>query len=221
MTRLKSPPNPSLERASGAAAHRRHRELIVARVNRVGGSSRRVGAVLLFVLAAVLMAVGVMESWSVVTRPDPARVAEYHFGSEAMIAHGGWQYSNPEVYGWTSLLLVAGIAVPCALLGVAVWRRSTGLGLLAAFLIVAASCCWYSMAHMEWERRGALRVDSVSLDGGKQLNHRCTGRREPEAARLTQVVDVGFARNCEGFSASGAGDLMSRSAARFPVAREP
>jgi len=170
--------------------------------------------VLLFLLAAIVVAIGVVESWSIVIRPDPARVAQYHFGSEAMIAHGGWQYSNPEVYGWTFLLLVASIGVACALVGVAMWRRSIGLGLVAALLIVGAGCYWYSMAHMEWKRRGTLRVDPVSLHRDKQLTRRYTGRRQPGAARRTQVVAVDLARNCEVFSAGGAGELQPRCATR-------
>lgn len=120
-------------------------------------------------LASCVVIVGVVEAWSTVIRPDPVRVAEYHFGSEAMIAHGGWQYSSPEVYGWTALLLVAGVGIPCALGGVALWRKSIGLALLAALLFLGASCCWYSMAHIEWERRGTLRVGPVSHPWGAQL----------------------------------------------------
>ncbi len=61
------------------------------------------GSVALWLLGEVL--------W-LVSFASPAEVADYHFGSEAMMAHGGWPYTSVWAYaasgvGKSCLFLVA------------------------------------------------------------------------------------------------------------------
>jgi hypothetical protein len=114
----------------------------------------RIGsASLLGVLALLLFFFGVSESWFTVIRPDAEQIAGYHFGSEAMLGHGGWTYANPEVYGWTSLVgsFVGGGA--CSLLALALVRKSSrlagvGLGIWLALVLAMAA-----FGDVQWERR--------------------------------------------------------------------
>ena len=64
------------------------------------------------------------EWFPVIVTRSGAHIASYRFGSESTIAHGGWRYSNPEVYGWTALAeAVAAVATMPALWMIIV-RRS-------------------------------------------------------------------------------------------------
>src|SRR4030042_2179031 len=35
---------------------------------------------------------------------DPPEIEKYYFGSEAMIAHGGWKYASASVYSFSSFV---------------------------------------------------------------------------------------------------------------------
>jgi hypothetical protein len=55
---------------------------------------------------------------------DPALVESYHFGGEAMVAHGGWRYRSASLYAWSAFgegLFALGIG---ALLVISALRRS-------------------------------------------------------------------------------------------------
>ena len=57
------------------------------------------------VLPAFLLAIlWLFESLWLIVIASPAAVASYHFGSEAMIGHGGWKYSSVHAYEAFGLL---------------------------------------------------------------------------------------------------------------------
>jgi hypothetical protein len=35
---------------------------------------------------------------------DPKEIASYFFGSESMVAHGGWKYRSAATYAWSSFV---------------------------------------------------------------------------------------------------------------------
>ena len=53
----------------------------------------------------------------------PGVVASYHFGSEAMVGHGGWPYLSQSTYVVSSGLEGAALLVCALALGVALGRR--------------------------------------------------------------------------------------------------
>ena len=82
-----------------------------------------------------------MEWYRVGVEANPAVIADYHFGSEAMLNRGGSAYAAPEAYASSCLLgLAAGIPI-LGLFAVAWWRRSLSLTVSAyaaaiAFLVL-------------------------------------------------------------------------------------
>jgi hypothetical protein len=92
-----------------------------------------VPCVALFGLAALHF----YEWWWVGHVADPKAIANYHFGSEAMIAHGGDHYRSAEAYAASALKLSVAqviLAIPflAALLLKARWA------LWAAYIVLAA-----------------------------------------------------------------------------------
>lgn len=45
--------------------------------------------------------------WLMIIINDIDYIDSYHFGSESMMAHGGWVYKNKELYAWSGF----GIAI--------------------------------------------------------------------------------------------------------------
>lgn len=56
-----------------------------------------------FMLAGLLAALFLEEWWVIGVVADPAVIESYHFGSEAMVGHGGWKYATAELYAITAL----------------------------------------------------------------------------------------------------------------------
>lgn len=83
-------------------------------------------------LYAVLM---LSEWWPIVVRRDPVRIADYHFGSESMMAHGGWKYASADLYAWTAFSEATLAMVIGGTLSLAVLRRSR-LALACGCLLV-------------------------------------------------------------------------------------
>lgn len=124
-------------------------------MNRLPIYLRRGGAGVLSAISLLVLFVGVSESWFTVIRPDAERIASYHFGSDAMVGQGGWNYLNPDVYGWTALLGGTFAAVALALLALGLGRRSwrfTAAGVGVLLVLVLAS---EGLGSVQWERRSA------------------------------------------------------------------
>lgn len=126
----------------------------------VGKGSRyfRVGVGgLLIALGLILIALGMSESWFTVLAPDKDQIANYHFGSEAMLAHGGWTYANPELYGWSALASLGFGGLAVAVVGVGLLRASWRIALsgIALWLLVVVAMQY--LGRQEWERRPTVR----------------------------------------------------------------
>ncbi len=101
-------------------------------------SYSRVALAIVIISVAVLFAVTMLSEWStiIVTRSS-AHIASYDFGSESMMSHGGWRYSNPEVYAWTAFAeaVVAVATIPA--LWMIIVRRSRRAVFALVFICVA------------------------------------------------------------------------------------
>ena len=90
-----------------------------------------------FLLMACFGAVLVpMDVWRSIIVPDPEWIDGMHFG-ECMAAHGGWQFSSAEAYGWTMLWRGSALGVTYGMTAFAILGRSWRLGIaaLALFLL--------------------------------------------------------------------------------------
>ena len=115
-------------------------------------------ATLLFLLATAIFVLGLSEFSFTVLAPDPDQVAQYHFGSEAMLADGGWHYSNPELYGWSAFLFSALATAGIVLIGLALLRRSSRFVAAAIIALLAILVAGNEVAsHRDWERRSSLQ----------------------------------------------------------------
>lgn len=77
------------------------------------------------------------EWWYVGVVADPDYVAEYHFGTEAMLHHGGSHYASAAIYA--DAVLREGLIAVAAAVGVLVGnaRRSMPIVLGFVFLFIA------------------------------------------------------------------------------------
>ncbi|HKA35054.1 MAG TPA: hypothetical protein VKH64_17700 [Candidatus Binatia bacterium] len=86
---------------------------------------------------SVGVVLAVSEWWQIAIVADPDNIAGYNFGSEAMIANGGWHYASANVYAWSAL--VEGFVFATALwLLVIAWRIYSWRYLLGAVAIFIA-----------------------------------------------------------------------------------
>ncbi len=85
-----------------------------------------------------MLAALVLREWllvAVIAEPDVIR--GYYFGSEAMIAHGGWHYRSAETYAAKSLATGAVALLVSGILLFAMWKRNpVALGFGYLLLIV-------------------------------------------------------------------------------------
>jgi hypothetical protein len=99
------------------------------------------GSSIVVAVAGTVVAFALLsEWWRIGVVADPTVVAQYHFGSESMTAHGGFKYKFAALYSWSALFFGAGfVAVALAAL-VAAAKRSTGLlvGSGVAFAVLLA-----------------------------------------------------------------------------------
>jgi len=110
----------------------------------------------------LVLVVSVSEAWFTVIFPDGERIASYHFGSDAMVGHGGWTYLNPEVYGWTVLLGGTFAAVALVLVAFGFGRRSWRAVAAAVALFIVLVLCWEGLGSVRWERRATLEETDVA-----------------------------------------------------------
>src|SRR5215510_7446031 len=84
------------------------------------------------IIPALVIGGGLMLEASHIAFASPETLAEYHFGWEPMVAHGGWSYSSRWAYVASNAIW----GVPLvALAGVLIWvlaRRSESLAWLTA-----------------------------------------------------------------------------------------
>jgi hypothetical protein len=99
--------------------------------------TRLVGASGVLVLAALYAILMLSEWWPIVVRSDAVRIAEYHFGSESMMAHGGWKYASAGLYAWTAFAQAALAMITGGAFSVAIFRRSRA-ALACGWLLVVA-----------------------------------------------------------------------------------
>ena len=91
------------------------------------------GVLLLSIGYALLM---LSEWWPIVVFRDQVRIEDYHFGSESMIAHGGWKYTTADIYAWTAFMQAALALVVGVAFSVSLYRRSR-IALACGWLVVA------------------------------------------------------------------------------------
>ncbi|WP_412062620.1 hypothetical protein [Rubrivirga sp. IMCC45206] len=88
--------------------------------------------------AVLLFAAAFLSEWHAVgVEADPATVEAYHFGSEAMVGHGGDHYRTAEAYA--SRMLTGGLAA-LGVAGVLVFGlvRRSGIAVATGYVVVAA-----------------------------------------------------------------------------------
>lgn len=89
------------------------------------------------VLALVMMLLAVTIGWEALNiglLASQADVDAYHFGSEAMVGHGGWRYESKIAYVASAVVESLLLLVSVVLLVWAAWRYSmkTALAAIAA-----------------------------------------------------------------------------------------
>lgn len=94
------------------------------------------------------------EAYVIGLKQDPKVIQSYSFGGEAMINHGGYHYSNPELYAKT--VAVAGVQYLAVtiLMAAALWFRKWPPFLLALALLALGALYDNAEEGRNWERRG-------------------------------------------------------------------
>jgi hypothetical protein len=109
-----------------------------ATMNSIGlGNFARAFAVVASAAAFVLGISFAIESLTLVLA-SPATIAEYHFGSESMVAHGGWHYRSRAAYAGAGFAQAALLLSGSGLL-LRSARRAALRPLVAGGAVVAAT----------------------------------------------------------------------------------
>jgi len=91
-------------------------------------------AVLGILYGSIGVVLAVSEWWRIAVVADPNAIASYHFGSEAMMYHGGWHYASANIYAWAALAEAFIFAAALWLL-LKAWRRCSWRYLLGAVAV--------------------------------------------------------------------------------------
>jgi hypothetical protein len=130
--------------------------------------SRIVLAIAVMGLAALFAAMMLAEWFPIVVTRSPARIASYHFGSASTTAHGGWKYSNPEVFAWSAFAEAMAAVATMPVLWMIIVRRSRraviGLVAICAVYLVASLV----LGEMKWATRSGLSQEGWPSGGGGQ-----------------------------------------------------
>jgi hypothetical protein len=94
--------------------------------------------------------------WPIIVSRNPAHIASYHFGSESMMGHGGWKYSNPEVYAWTAFAEAIAATATLPTLWMIIVRRSRKAALALVFICAAYVGSALILGQINWATREAL-----------------------------------------------------------------
>jgi hypothetical protein len=88
------------------------------------------------VLGILLLHIATMfsEWWSIGVIADPDDLAEYHFGSEPMLHHGGSHYESAEVYA--AAMLREGLVACAAAVGIIVGHARRSIWLVVTFVLL-------------------------------------------------------------------------------------
>ena len=87
----------------------------------------------------LLFAAAILDEWYTVgVQADPAKVEAYHFGSEAMVGHGGDHYRSAEAYASWSLMggLAALVVATVFVFGLV---RRNGAAVAVGYAVVAGA----------------------------------------------------------------------------------
>jgi hypothetical protein len=107
-------------------------------------------------VAALFAVAMVTEWWPIIVSRNPAHIASYHFGSESMMGHGGWKYSNPEVYAWTAFAEAIAATATLPTLWMIIVRRSRKAALALVFICAAYVGSALILGQINWATREAL-----------------------------------------------------------------
>lgn len=85
-------------------------------------------------LVALLMSYLFLQQWyQVAVIADPVVLRAYHFGTEAMVSHGGWRYHSAATYA-TSCLLSAILLLGVVGLFIVAWKKRSWRLALGCYL---------------------------------------------------------------------------------------
>jgi hypothetical protein len=131
--------------------------------------SRVAVAAAVMIVAALFAIMTITEWWPIIVTRNAERVAAYYFGSESMMAHGGWRYSNPNVYAWTCLSEAFAAVATLPPLWMAIVRRSRKAVYALAFICALYVGCTVVLGEIQWSRRATLAQSAaeqaVEADG--------------------------------------------------------
>ena len=97
----------------------------------------------IFLCALLALALG-DEAISVGVIADPRVIADYHFGSEAMVGIGGWRYKSAGCYATS-----AGIEAIAAV-GIAIWLVRMAQAVSACNYTAAYACLVVLVEFLRW-----------------------------------------------------------------------
>ena len=108
------------------------------------------------IVAALFALMTLSEWWPIIVTRNAAHIAGYHFGSESMMGHGGWRYSNPKVYAWTAFgeSLAATATLPALWMTVVRRSRKAASGLVLICVVYTASAL--ALGQIQWTTRATL-----------------------------------------------------------------
>ncbi len=117
----------------------------------------RVAVAAAAMIVAALFAVGMLtEWWPIIVTRDAAHIASYRFGSESMMGHGGWRYSNPNVYAWTAFAEAIAALATMPALWMTIVRRSRKAAYALVFICAAYVASALVLEQIHWSVRDRL-----------------------------------------------------------------
>jgi hypothetical protein len=121
-------------------------------------SSRVAVAAAVMGLAAVFAIAMLTEWWPIIVARNAAHVASYHFGSESMLGHGGWKYSNPNVYAWTAFAEAVAATATLPALWMTIVRRSRKATYALVFVLAVYAGSAVVLGQIRWAKRATLSL---------------------------------------------------------------
>lgn len=118
--------------------------------------SRVALAVALMMVAALFAVLMLTEWWPIIVRRNVAHIASYHFGSKSMMGHGGWKYSNPNVYAWTAFAEAVSATATMPALWMTIVRRSRKAAYVLVFICAVYAGSAFVLGQIHWTTRRSL-----------------------------------------------------------------
>jgi hypothetical protein len=113
-------------------------------------------AAAVMIVAVLFTAAMITEWWPIIVTRNAAHIASYHFGSESMMGHGGWRYSNPNVYAWTAFAEASAGTATLPALWMVIVRRSRKAAFALVFICAAYACLAVVLGLIHWTTRESL-----------------------------------------------------------------